>query len=345
MWAGGAQRQEDCGAPPPCVVVPTQPDAPIRSSTVIPMLSSYMHCCTRPTILLRPTHVICKEDGIPFGKLLRQSFEEGQRAFRAGREMIEPGAQELYEEARASGLAGNLGDLKTQLTKMTEVSPQQLVSDLCRSIVLSILFVETCYFAVVVVGAWLATPGSQALRVGSATTMALSSRGATRGCRLLAEVWQLPQALSGLLAEPPARRSGWFRRSLLQALLLPAVVLMALNFLERTVLVRAGAGVPALLLITRNPMFRLIDSNGDGMLALSEVLDAAKALGAFLWENGARAVAAGGPLRTVLSSLTLDDLVLNAFGGVGARFAAGLRGDVQRVIALVSGALPHACGV
>ena len=104
------------------------------------MLSSYMHCCTRPTILLRPTHVICKEDGIPFGKLLRQSFEEGQRAFRAGREMIEPGAQELYEEARASGLAGNLGDLKTQLTKMTEVSPQQLVSDLCRSIVLSILF-------------------------------------------------------------------------------------------------------------------------------------------------------------------------------------------------------------
>ena len=74
------------------------------------------------------------------------------------------------------------------------------------------------------------------------------------------------------------------------------------------------------------------------MLAASEWLESAKAGGAWVWENGLRVAAAGGPLRNLLSQLTVDDWLIDAAKGLWWRFVDGVRSDFGRVLKLLGAA-------
>ena len=268
-----------------------------------------------------------EDDGI--GKELRAALQVGQASFRTGAEVIETGAQELFQELGTSQLSWS--ELRGQLQKMVENSPQQLVSDVGRSIVLSVFFVEAVYFCVAISLFWLTTALPPSGRLWIAAQTALASRGTTRGLRLLAELWRAPKALTSLLTIEPKRRPSRFRRGLLQILLLLASVVAALVGLDASSFV-SSTGSPLLLLACQNPVFKLIDTNGDGMLAASELLESAKGAGAWVWENGLRVAAAGGPLRNLLGQLTVDDWLIDAAKCLWRRFVDGVRSDFGRVL-------------
>lgn len=252
-----------------------------------------------------------------------------------GKEVIETGAQEIFQELDRSQLSWS--ELQDQLQKMAENSPQQLVSDVGRSIVLSVLLVEVVYFCVAMSLFWLTTPLPQAGRLWIAAQSAFASRGPTRGLRLLAELWRTPKALTSLLTIEPKRRSSRFRRGLIQIALLQASIVAALVGLDASSFV-GSTGSPLVLLACQNPVFKLIDTNGDGMLAASEWLESAKAGGAWVWANGLRVAAAGGPLRNLLSQLTVDDWLIDAAKGLWWRFVDGVRSDFGRVLKLLGAA-------
>ena len=65
------------------------------------------------------------------------------------------------------------------------------------------------------------------------------------------------------------------------------------------------------------------------MLAASEWLESAKAGGAWVWENGLRVAAAGGPLRNLLSQLTVDDWLIDAAKGLSKRGQGPPRGPTN----------------
>ena len=117
---------------------------------------------------------------------------------------------------------------------------------------------------------------------------------------------------------------------------LQAALFGALFGLDGTILA-GSTGSPAVLIACQNPLFRMIDKNGDGALAMSELLESAKDAGCWMWDNGVRVAAAGGPLRKLLDRLVVDDWVIAAVHSVWLRILDGVRSDVGRVYRLVNG--------
>ena len=71
------------------------------------------------------------------------------------------------------------------------------------------------------------------------------------------------------------------------------------------------------------------------MLVASEMLESTKAGVAWVWENGLRVAAAGGPLRDLLGRLTMDDWLIDAARCLCRRFVDGVQSDFSRVLKML----------